>query len=324
MRRTLTNHKRRIGVNEKRRMSVNDKRRMSGAGLVEVVIVIPTLLMVVMCIWQAAMVFRAKSAVNYAVFEAARAGSVQNAKVSAITGAFGKAMIPYYGGGRDVGQLTQTAARVSADLTGQALRIQILSPTQESFKDYASPELRTKLKADEPVIPNSALDRLQCPRDVPDCNTNPDSNESGQNLADANLLKLKVTYGIPQVKQMPLAGSFYTWALDQLGTGDDDPFLQQLIDAKRIPIVAHVTVRMQSDAIRNPLMVSDPGPGNKGDPQDPGPPPDPPDLPQCPWWDPACTSCPGGSDDPKCKPPDPCPGGVCEPCDDKGSGKDAV
>jgi TadE-like protein len=292
------------------------KYRQRGAGLVETLIVIPTLLMVIMATWQAAMVFRAKSAVNYAVFEAARAGAVQNAKVDAITAAFAKGMIPYYGGGRDAGQLAVAAANVAADLAQGALRIQILSPTQESFKDYASPELRTKLKADEPVIPNSALDQLQCPRDVPGCNHDPDNNESGQIMADANLLKLKVSYGIPPAKQMPLAGKFYTWALDQMGTGDDDPFVKGLIEAQRIPVIAHVVVRMQSEAIRNTAMVSDPGPGNKGDPQDPGDPPDPPDLPQCPWWDPTCSSCPGGSDDPKCK-PHPCPDGKCEPCDKK-------
>ena len=61
-------------------------------------------------------------------------------------------------------------------------------------------------------------------------------------------------------------------------------------------------------------MISDPGPGNGGDPKDPGDPPDQPPLPPCPWWDPTCSRCSNRPDDPTCQPPDPCPGGQCDPC----------
>lgn len=285
-------------------------KRSRGTALVESLIVLPTLLMVITAIWQAAMVFRAKSAVNYAVFEAARAGAIDHARLSAITTAFTKGMIPYYGGGTTPAELARSAANAAADLAQAALRVQIISPTQESFTDFASPELQDRFKVSEPVIPNSALDQLTCPRDRPGCASNPASNASGQNLADANLLKLKITYGIPPAKQMPLAGKFYTWALGQFGVGSDDPFVAALIAAQRIPVEAHVVVRMQSESIRNAAMVSDPGPGNNGTPTDPGDPPTPPDLPDCPWWDPTCATCAGGSQDPKCQ-PDPCPDGHC-------------
>lgn len=277
------------------------RRGNRGATLVEAVIVLPIFLFMVLGVMQAGLVYHAKSNINYATHEAARAGTVNNASVASINLAFQKAMLPYYGGGRTLGELADTAAKVAEDITGAAVRIEILSPTQESFQDYASPQAKAALKAGDPVIPNVGLDELSCPRDVPGCNNNPKTNKSGQTLADANLLKLRITYGIPDKKQMPLVGRFYTWALDKSGAVATDAFSLALVKAGRIPIVTHTTMRMQSDPIRNGVMASIPGPGNDGKPEDPGVPPTIP-LPTCPWWDPSCQSCPDGADSPKCKP----------------------
>lgn len=305
-------------------MKSDRHHRQRGAGLVETIVVLPTLLLVIMCIWQAALVYRAKSAVNYAALEAARAGSVDNATVSSIQTAFRKALIPYYGGGRTYRELETTLERMLRDIDDPERsellsRIEILSPTQESFTDYQSAAAQTALneaaertarrertsapaRITEPVIPNVGLDQLSCPRDVPACNNDPQRNQSGQTLLDANLLKLRITYGIPPSKQMPLAGRLYTWALARLGSGADDAFVQTLLQTRRIPIVVHTTVRMQSDAIRNSAMVSSPGPGNNGSPVDPGPDPETPPLPTCPYWDPTCVTCPAGTNDPGCRP----------------------
>ena len=270
-----------------------------GASLVEAIVVIPLLLFIVLAIMQAAMVFYAKSNVNYASFEAARAGSVSNANATAINLAFQKAMLPYYGGGRTAGELGATALKVMTDVDGAAVRVEILSPTQESFTDYNSPKLQAAMKAGELVIPNVGLDELSCPRDVPGCASDPKSNASGQTLLDANLLKLRVTYGIPTAKQMPVVGRFYTWALGKMGVGAGDAFQQALIAAERIPVVTHAVVRMQSDAIKNTLMVSSPGPGNDGSPSDPGLPPIKP-LPECPISNPSCRGGDGPPPEPPC------------------------
>jgi TadE-like protein len=161
--------------------------RQRGAGLVETIVVLPTLLLVIMCIWQAALVYRAKSALNYAALEAARAGSVENAASASIQTAFRKALIPYYGGGRTLGELATTVQRMMSDIddierSELLARIEILSPTQESFTDYQSPAARDALneaaartarrngsstppRIAEQVLPNSALDQLTCPRE---------------------------------------------------------------------------------------------------------------------------------------------------------------
>lgn len=273
--------------------------RQRGASLVEATVVLPLLLFIVLAMMQAASVFYAKSNLNYASLEAARAGSVNNASAASIQLAFQKALVPYYGGGTTVGELTTTLAKVVADAGAAAVRVEILSPTQESFTDYNSPKLQAVLKTAEPVIPNVGLDELNCPRDMPGCSADPKTNASGQTLLDANLLKLRITYGIPERKQMPIVGRFYTWALGVTGAVGADPFAQALLAAKRIPVITHTVVRMQSDAIKNTLMVSSPGPGNNGTPTDPGLPPIKP-LPDCPPANPTC----GGGYRP---PPEPSP-----------------
>lgn len=105
-------------------------------------------------------------------------------------------------------------------------------------------------------------------------------------------------HGIPKAKQMPMVRRFYTWALNKMGGGGGDAFQQALIVAERIPVVTQAVVRMQSDAIKNTLMVSSPGPGNNGSPSDPSLPPIKP-LPDCPVSNPTCR----GSDGPPPEPP---------------------
>jgi hypothetical protein len=300
--------------------------RSAGATLVEFVVVVPTVLFLLLNLIQYGLLYHAKSQLNYAAFEAARAGTTHNADPIEIRRAFTRAMTGYYGGGTSTAQLAKSYAKALADTTPASVRIEILSPTKESFDDYASPALAARLKTESRVIPNSNLAFIKCPVDVAGCNNDPKTNQSGQTLADANLLKLRITYGIPENKQIPLAGKFMSWALGVLdpadpksaSKSDTDAFRAALINAGRIPVVTHTVMRMQSPAIEN-ANASIPGPGNDGKPEDPGPPPKGGELPRCPVTDPACTPKPepepddlpslcDPSLDPACatKPP-PCP-----------------
>ncbi|MDP1862958.1 MAG: pilus assembly protein [Thiobacillus sp.] len=279
----------------------------AGATLVEFVIVAPTLLFVLMNLIQYGLLYHAKSQLNYATYEAARAGSVSNADPTAIRTAFTRAMTGYYGGGTTTAQLATSYARAAADAA--FVRVEILSPTKESFDDYASSGLKAKLGISSRVIPNSNLAFIKCPVDVPGCNNDPKVNKSGQTLLDANLLKIRITYGIPDRKQIPLAGRFMTWALGFLNGGDTDSFRQGLVAAGRIPVVTHTVMRMQSAAYEN-ANASSPGPGNEGVPKDPGPGQDPGpgngELPKCPVSNPACTptpQCDASTDPNGCRPP---------------------
>lgn len=253
-----------------------------GAGAAEFVIVAPALLALTLAMLQTGLAFHARSIVNYASFEAARAGSVANAGLASMHLAFARAMTTYYGGGRDLAELADSFAAAQLDLA-TALRIEIVSPTRESFDDYHSPAAARRLRTTARVIPSALPGVLGCPADRRDCNNDPASNRSGQTLADANLLKLRVTWGLPPAKQVPLAGRFFTWALHTLDPDDDDAFRRGLVEAGRIPMLTQVTLRMQSDAIENDaIRPRTTGSGTS-------PPPDSTPLPACPPTDPLCT-----------------------------------
>ena len=275
-----------------------------GATLVEFVIAGPLVLFILLVLMQYALLFHARSQLNYATFEAARAGTVANARPVAIRAAFERAMTGYHGGGTTTAELAASRAKALAE--APFTRIEILSPTRESFDDYHSAALAARLGVSGRVIPNTNLAHLDCPIDRPGCRSNPAANASGQTLQDANLLKLRITYGIPVQRQIPLAGPFMARALALLDPADGDPFRAGLIADGRIPVVAHTVMRMQSPPIEAG-NASSPGPGNAGKPVDPGPPPQGPGLPECPVSDPACT--PPTEPSPA---PEPVPGG-CDP-----------
>jgi hypothetical protein len=279
-----------------------------GASMVEFVVVVPVLLMMILGVVQTGLVYFAKSNVNYAAFEAARAGSVSHATQASIRDAFTRAMVGYYGGGRNASELAESLSRASADITAASMQIELLSPTKESFDDYASPRLSQKLGTQARVIPNNNLSTISCPLDKPSCNNDPNSNHSGQTLSDANLLKVRITYGIPSIKQVPMVGRFYTRVLQGLdgevkSSAETEPFKKALLAQGRIPVVVHTTMRMQSEPIENG-NVSNPGAGNNGNPVNP--------TPTAPL-DPACQE-----GDPDCQPTDPKeePEESCDPATD--------
>ncbi len=203
---------------------------------------------------------------------AARAGSVGNADLKSVQTAYNKALIPLYGGGSDAIELAQTLVTVQKDVLTNS-RIEMLNPTKESFDDWSDDALKATIgKGTSRVIPNSG----QAFRDVKKIGS-----KSGQNIQDANLIKLRITYGyemkVPFVKEMMKV--YLKW-LDP----KDDAFHTQLVKDGRFPVVTHVTLQMQSDAIEPTNPVSSPGKGNNGNPSDPGDPPAGGDgkAPNCP------------------------------------------
>lgn len=285
-----------------------------GASLVEFILAVPVLLLIVLGTIQAALAFHAKNNLNYAVFQAARAGSVRHAVPEAMFDALARALVPYFGGGATTVELAQRLAAVKADLSQGSARLEILSPTSRSFDDYHSPELARRFGGGRRVIPNVNILNLQCPRDRPGCPFDPASNASGQTLQDANLLALRVTYGIPASKQVPLAGRLYTSSLKLLGIGRGDAFVDSLLEQGRIPVFARATVRMSSEPFESAAVqlsgVPGGGSGDSGRPPGPGGPgpggpgpgsgPDGPGGPDTPGGFPFPPHCRAG--DPACDP----------------------
>jgi uncharacterized membrane protein (UPF0127 family) len=259
--------------------------RQRGSAMVEFTVVGPLIALLGLGALQYGMVFFAKNQVNYASFMAAREGAFAHADLGAVQQAYMRALAPLYGGGETPAELLESAAKASTDMAGN-LQIQMLNPTKESFSEWNDETLQTLLKTgSRHVIPNSPLAaRISRSGEV--------RASSGQSLQDANLLKLKITHGyLPKV---PIIGKLYIAYLKWGDTHTDD-FQTRLINDGRIPVVTHVTLEMQSDAIEPDNPVSTPGLGNGGKAADPGSPPVTP-RPQ-----PDCTtlSCPAPSPDPQ-------------------------
>jgi hypothetical protein len=231
--------------------------RQRGAAMVEFAVVGPVVTLLGLGSLQYGLMFFAKNQLNHAAFMAARAGTTEHADKGKMAQALTRALVPMYGGGGNTTELAASYARALADVTAYT-RIEILNPTKESFDDWNSNRLQARYG--RRAIPNAHLAEAN-PGDI--------RANSGQNLQDANLLKLRITYGYEP--KVPLMGGIYAKYIAWLDTGGD-AFNTGLIAARRIPMVTHVTLLMQSDALEdNP--VSSPGPGNNGTPTDPGEPP---------------------------------------------------
>lgn len=244
------------------------RRRQDGASMTEFIVVAPALLLIGLGIVHYGLLFFAKNNINYAAFEAARAGSVANADIAAVETAYKKALIPLYGGGTTQQELEDAYGRVKDDLTSDTLKVELLNPTKESFDDWNAKGLQDDKEVGNgkrviPVLMQNfpkALENLQMTRDPKSIGP-----ASGQTLSDASLIKVRIIHGYKP--QVPLIGKMLAYLA---GYNEQDSFKKGLYDAGRIPLVTHVTLQMQSNAIES-TNVSSPGAGNGGHPVNPDP-----------------------------------------------------
>lgn len=259
--------------------------RERGSAMIEFTVVGPVITLLGLAILQYGMLFFAKTQINYAAFMAAREGSTANANMNTIFAAYVRALIPLYGGGQSSAELADSLTKATADVGNNGsdnVDIEMLNPTKESFADWNDPALQASLHTGgKRVIPNAG-------QPFKPTTVGP---TSGETVQDANLIKLRITHGyLPKV---PLVKNLYTTYL-KWADPHTSAFYTQLVAAGRIPVVTHVTLHMQSDAIEPDTPTSSPGPGNGGNPVDPGPPATTTNPP------PPCV-------DISCDPPDPAP-----------------
>lgn len=205
--------------------------RQSGAATVEFTIVaLAALIPLVLAVLQLGLLYVTKHTVQHAAFLAARAGAVSHGNRSEMLRYLAKGLAPLHVGSprdltpRDLAGAVGTAyARAYAEAQRpDRTRLRVLSPTQASFEDFE----RTRRGVRE--IPNVFVHGQPGPR-------------SGQTLADANLLKLRVDYCAPLV--VPLVDRIVTTALRRF---DTDPFRQQCYWVRRLPVVGYALVQMHS------------------------------------------------------------------------------
>ncbi len=243
------------------------RRSQRGASAIEMAVMMPAALFALLLVAQTALVFHAKGQANVAAQSAARMGSMDHARESAIREGIARGLVPFMGGGSSGSEIASTLLLATAQAA--LADVEILSPNREAFDDYPSELAAQRLRdegmtVDAPVIQNMNIAGLRCPWVAAGasatCSSDLASNASGQSLQDANLLKVRITWGIPASKQVPLAGPVFSQAirgLAALGLLDYAPRTLALVNSQGvIPVTVTATVRMQTEPIRNDTMVA--------------------------------------------------------------------
>ena len=251
--------------------------RHSGSAMVEWLIAVPVLLMLGLGFFQASELLVARLALRHALSEAARAGSVSNASAQAIMQGLADGLSPWLYGADGPGEIAAARVRSRAQVAlGRAsgwVELRQHSPTTASFGDWGEPAtdgtgrsthsrqiafdaLPTEYRLRQPT---SGVAGFQGPAPI--------GRESGQTLADANLLVLELVYGVPV--RIPFAGSMLLKTLrvidgcgsavgsmtglqGALGQSSNCRYYNALDlsgqPGPRIPVRVQVVMRMQSAA----------------------------------------------------------------------------
>ncbi|NBY68825.1 MAG: hypothetical protein EBQ58_08380 [Betaproteobacteria bacterium] len=154
-----------------------------GQTMVEYLIILPVLLLLVLGVIQFALIYQAKSTLNYATFMGARQGALKNASMFSVMDGVAGGMTPLFMRTTDAAAIQDLAkARIIAAIeifNPLTAKVEILSPTQEAFDEFMV----------DGEIPN---DNLMYRSSDP-------GKESGMSIQDANLLKVRVTYCVKLV-----------------------------------------------------------------------------------------------------------------------------
>ncbi len=193
--------------------------RAGGATGVELLLALPIVILLGLGVVQFCLVYQARHALEHALATAARQGAVAHASGDAILGGLAAGFAPYLYGAEDFAGLVASEARarehVDLGVAAGWILLRQRSPTHESFADWAEAALdeRGERIAGVMEIPNDNLDNRRL-RMQPVSGTagtylgEPIGRQSGQSLADANLLLLELAYGfrlaVPVVGRLAL------------------------------------------------------------------------------------------------------------------------
>lgn len=207
-----------------------------GQSLVEFVIVVPVFLFLVLGILQAVLLYRAKSTLDYAALEAARAGAVDGAEMTPIRRGLQRGLTPLFTHEPTQAGLSQAHRNAGADMADHAC-VEIINPTQAAWRQHRERQY------DGDVLPNDSL-AFRDARVDPNLGQ-PGRPASGVNVQDANLLKIRVVYAYPLV--VPFVDRVLRGASLLVRGGADAAMSRTPGETHyRLPIESYAIVRMQS------------------------------------------------------------------------------
>ncbi|HUW37274.1 MAG TPA: DUF192 domain-containing protein [Rhodocyclaceae bacterium] len=231
-------------------------KRERGSAMIEFSLVGPLITLLGMAVLQYGLLFFAKNQINHAGFMAARAGAMGHADIDSVKRAYVRALIPLYGGGKNSEELKQAFDKAAQDVSAN-VKFELLNPARESFDDWRDETLQETIGDGRRVIPNGGL-AFRDPAEI--------GTQSGQSIQDANLIQIRITHGYEL--KVPLINTVIEFMLRWSDDGSD-PFVSALYRSDRIPVVSHVTLQMQSDAVEPNDPVSMPGADRNGETQEP-------------------------------------------------------
>jgi len=223
-------------------------RRQRGASTIEFLVVAPVLAAMGLGTVQTGLAYHGKTVLNYATFEAARTGAVNHALAAPMRRELAMRLAPLVGGdGSDEAAAMAVGVSLARVTPDPFTRVEVVNPSTEAFDHF---QIRSR-ESGRQVIPNSHL-RF---RDDDAAGVDP---VSGVHLRDANLLKIKVTYGFDM--KVPLIGRLAAPVMSLI-----DPSNILYYQAGKLPLSAVATVRMQSEVWRDSLvsMVASPDAGDE-------------------------------------------------------------
>jgi hypothetical protein len=154
-----------------------------GQGLIEFVITVAVLGPLLLGIFQAVLLYRAKTVLDYAALQAARSGSTNFAQMSAMQSGLARGLMPLYAHDASTAGVAEAYGKAVIDTnTPTIAQIQIVSPTGAAFDSW-----KEKQFDGVEAIPNDSLPYRG------------NTVKSGVTVQDANVLKIEIHYKFPLI-----------------------------------------------------------------------------------------------------------------------------
>ena len=209
--------------------------RSTGSVMIETLVALPVVLSVGFLVVQWALIYEARAVVDHATLMAARAGAIENAKLNPMRNAFARALVGLNTPKKTAVDFEQQLITKALPAARKHARFRVLSPTHEAFADHGERNNRGKA-----ILPFRDLNHLP---------TTPGA-RSGLSVQEAAWLQLEVTYGYPLI--VPYANTLILRALEATTRLRRifDLRERRMLDDGRLPLSTTVTVRMQSQPIK--------------------------------------------------------------------------
>jgi len=217
-----------------------------GASTVEFIIVAPVLCFLGFGLIQLGFAYHARNILDYATFEAARVGAVNQADTHEMRKELAYRLAPIFGGDGSDGMLT-SAVRKSVVAVSDPIRtkIDVINPTSAAFDDFGEIDSTTG----EQILPNEHLQYR----------SNEIGSQSGVSLQEANILKIEITHGYElRLPWLDVRLPGVSLVLRELMTRAN-PENAIYYARGQIPLRSVATVRMQSNALRNNVEAPESG-----------------------------------------------------------------